>query len=84
MITTHLNTGLFGGWGNGKIVDLSVCPLLAFFNEHDGDIVSDGVLSIAIGFLTHEPCVVHKLQTAGVVARLPGLTTDAVGAAQNV
>src|SRR5579859_1704166 len=59
---------------DGQVVDLGRDPLRALVDQHDGNVVADGVFAVAV--LADKPGVLDQRQHAGLIA-------DAVRAAQN-
>jgi hypothetical protein len=53
-----LNIGLLGRWRDWKILDPGFHPLLALLDEHHRDIVSNGILPVAIRLLAYQPATV--------------------------
>jgi hypothetical protein len=55
---------LFFGRRHREFIDGCVDPLVPLFDEHDGDIIADGILATAIRLLANQPDVMHQLEFA--------------------
>jgi len=55
-------------WRDGEILDGHVDPFIAFFDQHDRDVVLDGILAAAIRLLTDKPSLGMKFEQALLLA----------------
>jgi hypothetical protein len=69
--------------GLAQFLDRCFAIFVAFFDQHDRNIIANGILALAIGFLADQPGVFDECQPAGIFAGMSSFTTDAVGASQN-
>jgi hypothetical protein len=73
----------FFGRRNRQGFDGGRCPFFSHLNEHNGDIIADGVFAFAV--LAYEPVIIaNEVQDARVLfVCAPGFSADAIGATQN-
>lgn len=69
--------------GPAQLFDRHFAIFVAFFDQHDGDIIANGVFALTISFLTDQPGVFDECQSSGIIAGVPSFAADAVRASQN-